>query len=135
MDSAIQNYAGTETLLIVDDDKSVLNLLSDLFTATGYTVIKAKNGEEAVEIYKNRRGAIHLVLMDVVMPRKDGIAASAEIMELDPQAIICLMSAFTSEVNAELSTIRFISKPFLPSKVVKIVRASLDGNSCAYHEY
>jgi CheY-like chemotaxis protein len=126
MDNGFDRYCGTETLLIVDDDKLILNLLSDYFCDHGYTVIKARDGEEAVDVYKQYRDQINLVLMDMVMPRKDGVAASAEIMEHNPHALIYFMSGYTPDAIKSLCDVKLIKKPFLPSEVIKLVRASLD---------
>lgn len=128
MDSR-SNYVGTETLLIVDDDKQVLNLLSDYFRDNGYNVIAARDGEEAVEAYKKNCDIIHLVLMDIVMPRKDGIAASVEITGHNPAAIIYLMSGYIPDTLGERSGMNFIKKPFLPSELIKMIRDCLDGTS------
>lgn len=132
MDSSFRNYAGTETLLIVDDDKHVLTLLSDYLCYNGYNVIKAKDGEEAVEAYKINSNNIQLVLMDIVMPRKDGIKASVEIIEHNPNAIIWFMSGYIPDAKCELNGRRFISKPFSPVKVAKMIREFLDFKTCAH---
>lgn len=132
MNSEINNHGGTETLLIVDDDKFVLSLLSDLLFDCGYTVITACNGEEAVETYIKVEENIHLVLMDVVMPRKDGITASSEIIAYDPDATIILMSGFVPDNQLELINIPCIKKPFSPTKTLKMIRNHLDGNFCEY---
>lgn len=128
MDNGFDQYCGTETLLIVDDDKLILHLLSDYFCDHGYTVIKARDGEEAVDVYKQYRDQISLVLMDMVMPRKDGLTASAEIIEHNPRALICFMSGYTPDAIVLLSDVKLIKKPFLPSEVIKLVRASLDNH-------
>lgn len=126
MNKGFNRYGGSETLLIVDDDKLILNLLSDYFCEHGYTVIKAGDGEEAVRVYKQNCDQISLVLMDMVMPRKDGLAASAEIMEYNPRALVCFMSGFSPDAIGSFNDSNLIKKPFLPSEVIKLVRASLD---------
>lgn len=133
MDSELNKYCGTETVLIVDDDKLVLNLLTDFLCYNGYNVIKAKDGEEAVEAYKKCHN-IQLVLMDIVMPLKDGITASVEIIEHNPNAIIWFMSGYNSDANCELNGRCFISKPFSPVKLIKMIREFLDGHSSANFE-
>ena len=130
MNSAFINNVCTETILIVDDDKRVLNLLSDFLCFDGYNVIKATDGEEAVEAYINNSINIQFVLMDVAMPRKDGIWAAREINEHNPNALIWFMSGYLPEAYDELIGKRFIPKPFSLVKVSKIIRNLLDGNSC-----
>lgn len=133
MDDNFCNYSGTETLLIADDDKMILNLLSDLFCDNGYNVILAKDGEEAVKLYKEHLDKISLVLMDIVMPRKDGLTASAEILKHNPEAIIYVMSGYNPETVQPLSVESYIKKPFLPLEIMKKIRLRLDGNSCGYN--
>ena len=135
MDLELRKHRGTETLLIADDDKHVLNLLSDYLSYNGYNVIKAKDGEEAVEAYKKNSVDIQLVMMDIVMPRKDGIKASLEIIEHNPDAIIWFMSGYNPDANCELIGKRFIKKPFSPIKIAEVIRNLLDGNSCDYVEW
>ena len=112
MDSEFSNYGGTETVLIVDDDKLVLNLLSNFFGEYGYNVITAGDGEEAVDVYIQNVDTIHLVLMDIIMPRKDGIAASVEMTKHNPNAIIYFMSGYSPDTYNGLIDKNFIKKPF-----------------------
>lgn len=133
MDTNFENYSGTETLLIVDDDKMILTLLSDLFCDNGYNVILARDGEEAVKTYKENTDKISLVLMDIVMPHKDGLTASAEILGHNPEAIICVMSGYNPETTKPLPVENYIKKPFLPLELMKIIRLRLDGNYCDHN--
>jgi CheY-like chemotaxis protein len=133
MKNELCNYSGSETLLLVDDDKKILTMLADMFCGFGYTILKARDGEEAVETYKNCN-KIQLVLMDILMPRKDGITASAEIREHNPNAIIILMSGCCSDGTKEATLRDIVQKPFLPSKMIKMIRNHLDGNFCNYSE-
>lgn len=127
------NYSGTETLLIADDDKAILNLLSDFFCEYGYNVLLARDGEEAVKLYKENFDKISLVLTDIDMPKKDGLTASAEILKHNPEAIICVMSGYHAETDIPLSIECYFKKPFLPLEIMKKIRLRLDGNSCDYN--
>jgi len=83
------------TILLVDDDKNLGRFMHTLLTHHGYNVIEARDGVEAINKYAEAIEAegIDLVLLDVTMPRKDGITAYHEIIELDPNASILFMSA------------------------------------------
>lgn len=134
MGNECNNFGGTETLLVVDDDKLILNLLSDFLSENGYNVIKARDGEEAVEAYKKNCNEISLVLMDIVMPRKDGLTASTEIMEHNPEAIIYFMSGYSPDTIGSVAGGYFFKKPFSPSDIIKKIRYRLDGCSGDYED-
>jgi CheY-like chemotaxis protein len=111
----IANYA--DTILIVDDQAEVLDMLSALLDSHGYKIILAEDGQEAVEKYEQHRGGIGLVLMDITMPRKNGVHAYKEIKEINPDAKIILMSGYTAGHLSELSGLNLphpelVLKPF-----------------------
>lgn len=128
MDKTLQNHGDTGTILVVDDDACIRNLLIDLLDYNGYNVITANDGEEAVEAYKGNIHTIRLVLMDIVMPRIDGVEASAMIMEQNPDAIILFMSGYAPDAGSGINGRPLIMKPFSTTKVLKTIRDSLDGN-------
>jgi len=67
-------YKGSETILLVDDEKQLRDMLSDFLGSYGYNVIIAEDGQDAIEKFEQNIADIQLVIMDVVMPRKDGIS-------------------------------------------------------------
>ena len=83
--------ARTQTLLIVDDDADYLRLAGRFLERLGYNWLTAGNGEQAVDVY--RRCRPDAVLMDIVMPVKNGIEAVVIILEEDPQARVIFVSA------------------------------------------
>ncbi len=118
---------GNETILVVDDSEGVRNLLSLFLKELGYKVIEAENGQIAVDIYKQNRDLISAVLMDVVMPIKNGIDASNEIKEDYPDAIIIMITGYLSEYIDKISVADFMQKPFSPIELVTRIRKSIDG--------
>ena len=74
---------GNETILLVDDEDIIWDVVIDMLQNMGYTVILAANGREAVEIYKSNPGKIDLVLLDMVMPELNGREAYFELKKFD----------------------------------------------------
>ncbi|MBV5341426.1 MAG: response regulator [Deltaproteobacteria bacterium] len=122
-------FLGNETILLVEDEELVREFLADALTTHGYTVIMAEDGQDAVNKYKESLGPVDIVLMDVMMPRKDGVSAHKEISEFDPNSKIILMSGYTSESLGCIENINFIQKPMLPSIMFKQIREALDLNT------
>jgi two-component system chemotaxis response regulator CheY len=114
------------TVLIVDDSPVALLLLRDILEECGYVVVgEAADGVEAVE--KHRELQPMLTIMDVSMPRMDGVEASLEILSQDPCARILMSSASDHEsllaAAAEAGACGYISKPFVLEKVDMAINA------------
>lgn len=76
---------GSETILVADDDKSVLHLTRELLECYGYDVITATNGKEALKVYRSHGDSISLIILDSIMPEMDGNQSSAAILQLNPK--------------------------------------------------
>ena len=113
-------------VLICDDDEDILSALEIYLTQDGYTVVKATNGQQAVAAVSD--GAVHLVLLDVMMPVMDGIAAAATIRKTSNVPIIFL-SAKAEDTDRILGLNMggddYITKPFNPVELLARVRAAL----------
>ncbi|TFF97711.1 MAG: response regulator [Promethearchaeota archaeon] len=116
-------------VLIVEDDVSLLNLYEMIIKAHGYKVVgKAKNGEEAVDIYKKLPEKPDVVLMDHRMPIKSGLEASKEILEHDPEAKIIIATA-DQEIKTQMETLpiqSFKNKPFSNERLINNIQKALD---------
>ncbi|MCU0531834.1 MAG: response regulator, partial [Syntrophales bacterium] len=86
---------GSETILLVDDEQMMLDIGRDLLQTMGYRVITARDGEEAVEVYRGRSEEIDLVLLDIVMPKMGGGQAFDCIRAINPAVKVLLLSGFS----------------------------------------
>ena len=117
----MENIIPTETvktILLVDDEESIMFFLQKLLIREGYNIIKANNGKEAVEIYKSNPDNIDLILMDITMPIMSGIEACKELSTHDPDVTILMMSAYSKESFEEMDNINFIRKPIYPTDLM-----------------
>lgn len=129
MMSKISNgYQGSETILIVDDERQLREMLSDFLASYGYKVITAEDGQDAIEKYKSN-GPIHLVVMDVVMPRKDGISCFREIKKYNPEAKAVFMSGYRPDHLQAKEDFHLIQKPFSPVEMIKAIRGALEAET------
>jgi two-component system chemotaxis response regulator CheY len=116
-------------ILIADDLKFIKLVLRDLVEKAGFRVVgEASNGEEAVELYQDKRPDV--VLMDITMPKVDGLAAMKKILKIDPEAKIIMCSALGQQsliVQAlQLGAKDFIVKPFREERVIASIKKILD---------
>jgi PAS domain S-box-containing protein len=120
---------GTETVLLAEDDLGVRNLVEMVLKKFGYQVLLAADGQEAVACFAANRDKIGLILMDIIMPHKDGIEACEEIRKLQPKAKVLFISGYTSEYlqNRGLeASVQLIMKPVQPTELLRRVREALE---------
>lgn len=121
---------GTETVLIVEDDPSILNFSQIVLKRCGYTVLAAQTPAEALALVERHEGPIHLLLTDVVMPEMNGKELSNRLVSLRPGIKVLYMSGYTADVIAHRGVIednlQFLQKPFSLSALTAKVRETLD---------
>ena len=121
---------GNELILFVDDEEILRNLGKVFLEKLGYKILFAKDGEEAVQTYKNNQETIAGCIMDVTMPKMTGKQALQAILKTNPKAKIILMSGFNTEGTEsefiELGAKDFLSKPFTLGPLSQKLRAMLD---------
>ena len=113
-------------ILICDDERDIVSALKIYLSGEGYNLFEAYDGREALEVV--RRNDIHLILMDVMMPRLDGIAATARLREESNVPIIMLTAKSESGdkvLGLNIGADDYITKPFDPAEVVARVRSQL----------
>ncbi|MGD0590286.1 MAG: ATP-binding protein [Bacteroidota bacterium] len=120
---------GTETILIVEDEKPLLDLACLLFESKGYTVLAAKNGIEAVEMYRKHREKISLVFTDIVLPGLEGREVFTKLKEMNPSVKVIFTSGIITDIKAALlkdGAKDFIQKPYKQEDVLRKIREVLD---------
>ena len=121
---------GTETILLAEDDAGVRALVNSVLSGSGYRVIEAGDGEEAVRKFRENREEIDLLVMDVVMPKKNGKEAFLEISALKPGTKAIFISGYTADIIDKNGLIdaglHLINKPLLPNQLLAKVRELLD---------
>jgi two-component system cell cycle sensor histidine kinase/response regulator CckA len=107
---------GTETVLLVDDEEDIRQVGQELLEAMGYEVMLAKDGQEAIELYKKACNSIDIVLLDMVMPNMGGGQAYDRMKEINPDVKVLLSSGYSIDGEAaeilERGCDGFIQKPF-----------------------
>ena len=118
--------AGSETVVVVEDEESLRKLVADVLRRSGYDVMTAADAREAREILGDGR-SVDLVLSDVVMPGESGIELAAWARLTSPQLRVSFMSGFADHpAMRELASESFLQKPFTPAALLAHVRSSLD---------
>jgi two-component system cell cycle sensor histidine kinase/response regulator CckA len=121
---------GTETILVAEDNSDLRMLMKDVLSMAGYSIIAAKDGDEAILRFTEHKDSIDLLILDVVMPRQNGRAVCEEIRKIRPSAKVLFMSGHTGEVVVDKGvpneTVDFVSKPVSPEALLRKVRQILD---------
>ncbi|MRR33993.1 response regulator [bacterium] len=125
-----EDFRGTETLLVAEDDPAVRRLNRTVLETFGYRVIEACDGEDAVRQFTLRRDEIRLLVMDVVMPRMNGMKAYLEIHGICPEVEVLFISGHTADIIQDKGIVQdgflFLKKPFKPLDLARKVRSILD---------
>jgi hypothetical protein len=121
---------GDETVLLVEDEALVRNLMSEVLRKRGYRVIECANGREALVRAPQQGGRINLLVTDIVMPGMSGIELSRQLTRGHPELRVLFVSGYTEELlggrNAEWLATPFLQKPFTPDTLARRVREVLD---------
>ena len=124
--------AGSETILLVEDEEIVRSLISSVLQAQGYHVLEANHGAEAIRLSESHSGPIHLMLTDVVMPQIGGRELAGKLCPLRPEMRVLYMSGYTDNATDHFGVLKpgmaFLQKPFAPETLILKVRQVLDGN-------
>jgi PAS domain S-box-containing protein len=122
---------GSETVLVVEDDKTVRKLACQALRLSGYHVLEAANAGEALLICERHDDTIHLMLADVIMPQMSGRELAVRLAPMRPEMKTLFMSGYTDNAvflqGGLEEGVAFIQKPFTPNSLSRKVRKVLDG--------
>jgi PAS domain S-box-containing protein len=117
---------GTGTVLLAEDDEAVMKAISKVLEKTGYNVIVAVNGEDAIRKYKKFKDKINLLLFDIVMPKMNGKDAYEEIKKIDPDIKVLFISGYITDDRIERTIadagLPFVTKPVSPNKLERKIK-------------
>jgi CheY-like chemotaxis protein len=122
------DHAGNETILVAEDESVVRELVTEILAASGYRVIAAHDGQDALERFRARTEDIDLVLSDVVMPRVSGGELARRVAQERPGVPVLFMSGYTGDELAKHGMrdgSRLLEKPFTPEALLDAVRRAL----------
>jgi len=121
---------GTETILIVEDNKQVRSLLKEVLSNAGYHILEAVDGDDAIKVFHKNKNNIYLLILDVIMPKKNGKEVYAEIKKVKSDMKVIFVSGYSAEVIHKKGILEvglnFISKPVSPDELLIRVRNVLD---------
>ncbi|MFN7993864.1 MAG: ATP-binding protein [Bryobacteraceae bacterium] len=125
-----QSRAGSETILLAEDEESVRKLMKHLLTARGYTVLDAVNGLEALNLFELEPDRIDLLLTDMVMPGMTGRDLAQKVLERKPNLRVIYMSGYTDDMLTSTGALgpgmSFLRKPLRPDVLLSRIREVLD---------
>ncbi len=122
----INETAGSEPILIVDDDADICETLTKILELQGYDVLTAASGEEAVTV--TRKKTCQMAFIDVKLPNIDGLETLLRLKEINPDILVIMMTGFRNEVKEaldkaqEASAITCLYKPFDPAEAANLVK-------------
>jgi len=121
---------GGETILLVEDEPVVRDLIRQVLHATGYEVVEATTGEQALHVSSAHRGPIHLLVADVVLPGLSGPEVAAQLVSARPDIQLIYISGYAPETVQRYGIsdkhCLFLQKPFTPTTLLAHVRQALD---------
>ncbi|MEW6236700.1 MAG: PAS domain S-box protein [Candidatus Omnitrophota bacterium] len=123
-------HGGTETILIIDDDKMLRELCKSLLAEYGYTILLAADGEEGLDIYLREKDRISLIILDLSLPRLSGGELLERILAVEPGAKIIISSGYKEDAASRLpphfKAAGFSAKPYRFGELLQKVRSALD---------
>ncbi len=129
-ETAAEDIHGTETILVVEDEFMVRELVCDTLRTSGYTVLEAANGKQAIEVFSSNKDKIDMVLTDVIMPEMSGRKMIETLYEAYPNITALYMSGYTDDAIIKHGVLEpgmaYIQKPFSPKALIQKVRQVLE---------
>jgi len=125
---------GPQTVLLVDDEKTLTDTVSEMLKHLGYLVLTAGDGDEAIRIYKEHKANVDLIVLDMIMPRKGGPETYEELKQIQPDVKVLLTSGFEQQHAVAEDMCRegadgFLQKPFRVRDLSNIITQAIKEHS------
>lgn len=130
MDAGVNSSTAqeTRTILLVDDADSLGYFLEKLLVFEGYKVIYASNRKKAVELYKNNKHTINLILMDIARPIRNDLEAHGIMTHYGQNVSVLCMSIYSQESLRVIEHLHFIRKPMHPRDLLRSIKEIFDSS-------
>lgn len=120
---------GHETILLIDDERVILDVAGRILQRLGYAVLQAQDGEEAVRLFAERHHEIALVILDMVMPRLSGREVFRRLQALNPEVRVLLSSGYSADGDTQAilheGVVGFVQKPYVMNELAQAVKRAL----------
>jgi PAS domain S-box-containing protein len=130
----VESTDGTETVLLVEDDDSVRAVTRSILQRSGYVVLEAADGAEAIQLCAKESRPIHILLTDAIMPNISGRVLAQRVTQCRPGIKVLFMSGHADDQilgHGALTAEKTIQKPFTPAELTRRVRQALDEGACS----
>ncbi|HEX8949101.1 MAG TPA: ATP-binding protein [Dissulfurispiraceae bacterium] len=121
---------GSELILVAEDESSVRRSMKNMLEGFGYKVLEATDGEDAVAKFMDNREAVRLVIVDIIMPKKNGKEVYDELRKMSPGVKVLFTSGYTADIIHKKGILdeglNFISKPVMPNELLRKIREVMD---------
>lgn len=114
-------YTQSKTILLVDDEKMILEFVSAILKQHDHNLLIADSGESALRQSREHKGTIHLLLSNIQMPGLTGMELGTKIVQERPEIRVLLMSGFASGMLVLNKGWHFLHKPFVPSQLLALI--------------
>jgi CheY-like chemotaxis protein len=128
--TALKPGPATETILLVEDNDAVREIVSEILQDLGYTVLIARNGQHALKLVSSYSEPIDLLLSDIVMPGISGRTLAETLQQTHPNLKVLLMTGYSEETIADFGVVTpkidLLQKPYMPQDLIRKVQEILD---------
>ena len=119
-----------KTILVVDDEEIICDLLSGILNKLGYNIIIAGSGQQAVDLFSRKHSKIDLAIVDLFMPEMDGRETMAQMKSIDPNVIILLSSGqhetVTATISPDAEADGFLPKPYRAGQLAQAIEKAFE---------
>jgi two-component system cell cycle sensor histidine kinase/response regulator CckA len=119
---------GDETILVVEDEESIRQVIRFILEHQGYTVLMAEDGQQGLELFEQHRDRINLALLDLSLPRISGQELLVQLRGLSPSIRVLIMTGLRVNIADYEGALGLVEKPFEIENLLQVVRSALDGD-------